>query len=264
MRRKKYRITKVLKILFACCFAITAAGALRLYYLEYREAGKLAELARIHDGDNSAEAGESEAGGELPEGPSEEFLRLAGLNEDYLGWLTVYGTQTDLPVVLGEDNEYYLHHDFYREESSYGTLFADCLTDRVEDGNLLIYGHHMRNGSMFGKLTSFCDREFFQEHSLVRWEAEDGVSYYEIFAVMVVPGYEEAGDYLPVRDYLGEPEPEQQKEILETLKDRASLWRELSFSENDRILFLMTCDYTRYNGRLLVCAKKFGSGGIDR
>jgi sortase B len=238
--------------------------ALRLYYTEYRENKTVAALERIHKADKAPADSSSQTEDastertETSAWPSQSYLELSNLNEDYLGWLTVYGTQVDLPVVLGADNEFYLNHDFYGEESSYGTLFADCLTDRSETGNLLIYGHHMKNGSMFGSLTDFTDEDFFRENSVVRWEQADGISYYEIFAVLVIPGYEEAEDYLPIRSYQGVQDGDRQTELLQTLKNRAIWWRDLSFYRSDRFLFLVTCDYTRENGRLLLCGRLTG------
>ena len=108
---------------------------------------------------------------------------------------------------------------------------------------------------MFGELTSFCEEDFFKKHSLVRWEGKYGVRYYRIFAALVIPGYEDAADYFPIREYLDKPDDGKQSRLLKELRERAFIWRETSFREEERFLFLMTCDYTREDGRLLLCAR---------
>jgi sortase B len=223
---------------------MSAAVSLKLCCKEIREEKIIEDLQEIHKDD-----------GESEEWPSQSFLQLSDINGDYFGWLTVEGTDVDLPVVLGEDNEYYLKHDFYQKENRSGALFADSLTKREEAGNLLIYGHNMKNGSMFGSLKSFYSQEFFQNYGLVKFEDAYGVWYYEIFAVLVVPGEETAEDFLSVREYLNECTAKKQGELLGILKDRALLWKERKVSDEDRLIFLMTCDYSRKNGRLLLCGK---------
>jgi sortase B len=167
----------------------------------------------------------------------------------------VGGSVVDLPVVLGTDNEFYMDHDFYGNKDRYGTLFADCLTQCGQEGNLLIYGHHMKNGSMFGSLTSYCSQQFFEDHKQILWEAENGTSLYEVFAVLVVPGDEADPEYLSIRDYIGQISAEEQEALLSDLRSRALIWHKIPVSGEDRLLFLITCDYTRENGRLLLCAK---------
>jgi sortase B len=264
MKRENQRSkwTAVCKRLFAFCFLASLAMAMRLYYVEYREAQKARELAQIYQEGSpagqaqSADDAETDTEEETSMWPSAAYQALSAINGDYLGWLRVSGTVIDLPVVLGTDNEYYLKHDFYGAEDSYGTLFADCSMQRGASGNLLIYGHHMRNGSMFAALTDFCGEEFFQAHSVITMERADGIHTYEIFAVTVIPGDEEAEDYLPVRDWVGEQEWPDQLEILQTLRERTIWWRNLAFTRTENLLFLLTCDYTRENGRLLLCARE--------
>ena len=107
-------------------------------------------------------------------------------NGDLVAWLEIRG-QVDLPVVY-RDNEWYLNHDFENRSSPAGTLFLDQrhpLEARTQ--NLLIHGHNMKDGSMFGRLIRYLDRDFWKKHSLLSlttlWEKET----YLIFAVMVVP-----------------------------------------------------------------------------
>ena len=89
---------------------------------------------------------------------------LAEINPDYRAWLTVFDTAIDYPVVQGEDNAYYLHRSFYGEENYAGCIFLDARNSPdFQDPFTLVYGHNMRDGSMFGSLRNLsdsADREF--------------------------------------------------------------------------------------------------------
>lgn len=189
---------------------------------------------------------------------------LLSQNKDYIGWLTVDGTNVDYPVVQGDDNTYYLNHNFLGQPEAAGTLFADSEVGYPETGNLLIYGHHMKDGSMFGSLKKFEDRTFFEEHGYIRWESGGESEIYEVFAVLVVSGEKGASGYLPLQEYLCEKDPRKQAENLREIASHSLYLRTSAptttpvpaLTGNDSLLFLVTCDYTRTNGRLLVCAKK--------
>lgn len=251
MQRNRLKvICKFLQKVFAVCFLLSIAGAGMLYYEQQTVKEQMDHLLELREAAQAEKMTDQE-----PQGQFVDRNVLAELNDEYLGWLTVYGTEVDLPVVFGRDNEYYLDHDFYGNISRYGCLFADCDTDFEDGGNLLIYGHHMKNGSMFGSLGEFKKKDFFKNHGLIRWEQDESIAYYEIFSVLVVPGYEEDENYFPIRNYLTDLDQKTTAKLIKELKNRAFLWRDVEILDTDRFLFLMTCDYTRTDGRLLLCAK---------
>ena len=124
---------------------------------------------------------------------------MLDINSDYKGWLTIYGTQISEPVVQGETNETYLRTNINGEHAEAGTLFLDETTDLSQDGNLIIYGHKMNDGTMFGTLDKFEDEEFFDNNGTVCWESEKGKEYYQIFALLVLPGYSTAPDFIDLQ-----------------------------------------------------------------
>lgn len=96
-----------------------------------------------------------------------KYKDLYEQNKDLAGWLSIAGTNINYPVMqTGEKNgDFYLHHDFEKKESDHGTLFIDARNDYVDrDTNLIIYGHNMRDGTMFGGLKSFMDKNYFEQH----------------------------------------------------------------------------------------------------
>lgn len=80
---------------------------------------------------------------------------LSSINNDYRFWINIDNTVIDYPVVQGEDNDIYLKHNFNNEKSISGTVFVDYRNSLNEDRNIVIYGHNMRNGSMFSDLNKF-------------------------------------------------------------------------------------------------------------
>lgn len=182
---------------------------------------------------------------------------MLDINSDYKGWLTIYGTQISEPVVQGETNETYLRTNINGEHAEAGTLFLDETTDLSQDGNLIIYGHKMNDGTMFGTLDKFEDEEFFDNNGTVCWESEKGKEYYQIFALLVLPGYSTAPDFINLQAWNNVLDEEQTADMLNTIADRASIFRGESFNlEKDKYLFLVTCDYSINNGRLVLVGRR--------
>lgn len=124
----------------------------------------------------------------------ERFLSLRRINKDVAGWLTI-GKIVDLPV-MQRDNVYYLTHDFYKHASASGTLFLDeNFSFTAPSENLLIHGHNMRDGSMFGRLHKYSNKPFFLNNWLIRFETLYDEAEYAVFAAFsmvndaVDPGY---------------------------------------------------------------------------
>ena len=181
---------------------------------------------------------------------------MLDINSDYKGWLTIYGTQISEPVVQGETNETYLRTNINKEHAEAGTLFLDETTDLSQDGNLIIYGHKMNDGTMFGTLDKFEDEEFFDNNGTVCWESEKGKEYYQIFALLVLPGYSTDPNFIDLQAWNNVLDEEQTADMLNTIADRASIFRGESFNlEKDKYIFLVTCDYSINNGRLVLVGR---------
>lgn len=111
-------------------------------------------------------------------------------NPDTVGWIKINGTKIDYPVVQHSDNDYYLKHDFKKNNNSAGWIFMDYKND-FNDQNIVIYGHHRRDGSMFGSIDKLFDRDFYKENDneiiLIR---EKEILRYKIFSVYKVSNKE--------------------------------------------------------------------------
>ena len=107
-------------------------------------------------------------------------------NADCIGWICIPGTAVDYPLMhTPEDSEKYLRKDFYGAYSINGVPFLDGRCS-LESANLIIYGHNMKNGTMFGSLKNYTDASYYAEHPTIELETAAGKALYTIFSVMKV------------------------------------------------------------------------------
>lgn len=115
------------------------------------------------------------------------FQNLHNENNDYLFWLYIPNSNIDYPVMMSKDNKDYLHSSFYKENLYAGTLFIDALSSKKENQeNLIIYGHNMRDGSMFGTLKKWKNKKYFDSHKFIEVYTEKEKRIYYVFAVREV------------------------------------------------------------------------------
>ena len=116
-----------------------------------------------------------------------DFAELEKVNEDTVGWIRISALDISYPVVQGEDNDYYLHRTFEKEENIAGCIFLNADNrDDFTDQNTIIYGHNMKNDSMFGKLSDFREEDVFNKSRSFWIFTEDLIYQYRIFSASVV------------------------------------------------------------------------------
>lgn len=135
----------------------------------------------------------TEAPTEAPASPVdwvEVYHQMKEQNSDYVGWIFVGGTKIYYPVVQAEDNDYYLHRLFDKTENFAGTIFADYRCDDVfKSGHTILYGHNMKNGTMFANLRYYEGEWFYHIYPKFTVYTEEGELIFEIFSVYVTdPG----------------------------------------------------------------------------
>lgn len=113
------------------------------------------------------------------------FHALSEINGDYLAWIKVPGSRIDYPVVQGIDNIFYLNHTFYGSENSCGCIFADYSTDAFVDDNVVLYGHNMKDGSMFSELKKYTVPGFYEGHKEILFLAKGKEYRYIIFSCQI-------------------------------------------------------------------------------
>lgn len=125
------------------------------------------EEPQIPQGQDQGEEDSWDESWELPP-ITVDFEGLQAVNSDITGWIYGEDTLIDYPVVQGEDDDFYLHHSYDKSESSSGSIFVEA-GNRPEfaDANTIIYGHHMKNKSMFATLSYWGDQEYYEEHPVL-------------------------------------------------------------------------------------------------
>ena len=124
----------------------------------------------------------------------EKYAAVYEQNHDFVGWITIDGTSINYPVMQTPDHpSFYLKHAFDGSYSNYGTPYVqeNCMVGSSD--NLILYGHHMNNGSMFADLCKYESEKFYREHSTIHFDTLDGYGDYEIVAVFKTVAYSQDG-----------------------------------------------------------------------
>ena len=171
---------------------------------------------------------------------------LSSINSDYQFWINVEGTNIDYPVVQGSDNDFYLNHDFNKNYLPAGSIFLDYRNDFETDYNTVIYGHHMRNSTMFGQMEKFKKEDFFEKNKTITLTSKDDIYEYEIFAIGV---YDADFGYNTVNFN----DEDDFNNFLDKILSKSMYSRNI-VNSSDKIITLSTCSYEYDNARTAIFA----------
>lgn len=117
---------------------------------------------------------------------SVDLKTLKQKNEDIIGWLYIPNSVISYPLLQGEDNDTYLHQTYNKQQSFFGSIFIDYRNNaNLQDAHTIIYGHNMKNGSMFGTLKRYSDKSFYKEHKNIYIYTDSGIHKYKVFSYHV-------------------------------------------------------------------------------
>lgn len=243
--------------------AFTALFSVSAYFIYdcYKQAGKQEALY-----DNLAAVVESaeDTDSETPVLYTEEKTVLPELSELYLqnsdlaGWISIEDTNINYPVMQSRDNpDFYLKHGFDKEYSNYGCPYVQENCDVITPSdNVVIYGHHMKDGSMFGNLEKFRSKEFWQEHKTFTFNTITDRYEYEIVAVFKTVAYTDSADSFKYYHFVNAGAPEDFAAYVEKCRELSFYDTGVSAEYGDKLITLSTCEYSRTNGRLVLVAKR--------
>lgn len=178
-----------------------------------------------------------------------DFDALISRNPEVKGWIYCPDTVINYPVVQAKDNEKYLHGDIDGKYLKSGTLFVDARNGALTDDlNYIIYGHNMKNGSMFGPLMKYKDPAYYEEHPLFYYFTPEGDYVLELFAGLVIDG----------DDPLYHLSAKQQENFLALISEyrrRSTFASQVQIGRSDTIVTLSTCSYERDDARYVVLAR---------
>ena len=176
------------------------------------------------------------------------FDSLLAENPEIVGWLYSDGTPINYPVVQASNNDKYLRRDLYGKYLVTGTLFVDYRNRTVtEDRNYIIYGHNMKDDSMFASLLNYQDQAYYEAHPALYYLTPHGDYKIELIAGLLIPEVSEV--YTPT------PQEPWFSEFLADARARSGFVSPVTLSDSDRIITLSTCSYNSKNGRYILIGK---------
>lgn len=176
-----------------------------------------------------------------------DFSALREINPDIVAWVEIPGTRIDYPVVQADNNETYLHRSFEGEESSAGAIYLDCDSDSDFMGkHSILYGHHMKNGSMFAEIVKFKEKTFFQEHREVILYLPDRELHLKTIAVLY-------GDASGEKRRTVFSDQESFNRYVDEMTKNCS-FRELPEGDCEGLYSFVTCSYEFHNARTILYA----------
>ncbi|MDO5015361.1 MAG: class B sortase [Clostridia bacterium] len=179
------------------------------------------------------------------------FGELKKINSDVIGWIEVYGTEIDYPIVQTTDNSQYLNTTVDGKFSTAGSIFLDFRNNpNFTDFSNIIYGHHMAERKMFGDLDKFVEKEFFDTHKYAVIK-RDGLSDLgiELFAIIKTHGTDEIIFNNKIND------PKSKNSLIDYLYQNSIYNRDVNLTLEDNIVLLDTCTFTITNGRYILAGK---------
>lgn len=193
--------------------------------------------------------------------PLPQYLPLYEMNNEFFGWLSVEGTVMDFPVMYSPNRPgYYLDHAFDGSDSRSGVPFIDgkCPAD---GSYYLVYGHHMRNKTMFGQLPNYSDQRFYKEHPIICFDTLYEQRKYQVVAAFFSRIYDkDEMEVFRYYEYTDLPNEEVFNEYMQQVYAAAIYDTGIKCAFGDELLALSTCNYHTENGRFVVVARRINNG----
>lgn len=174
-----------------------------------------------------------------------DFDVLCRGNQDIVGWLYCADSIINYPVVQGDDNDYYLHHLLDESENSSGTLFVDFRNaEDFSDWHTIIYGHNMRNDTMFGTLTEYSSQEYYDAHPVMYL-----LTPMQNYKIELVAGYVTSfnSEIYGIKNCI-----EERNTLLQTALDKSDFKSAADINDDDQLITLSTCSYEYENARYVL------------
>lgn len=188
----------------------------------------------------------------------EKYRNIYEQNTDMIGWVKIENSQINYPVMqTKEDGEYYLNKSFEKKANFSGVPFLDKRCDiKKQSDNRIIYAHNMKNGTMFGELTKYKDREYYETHSTIRFDTIYEEAEYEIVSVFISKVYHKGENVFKYYDFTQAESAKEKEEYSSNIKRLSIYDIDIQLRETDQFLTLSTCDNTEKDARFVVIARK--------
>lgn len=178
-----------------------------------------------------------------------DFESLLAQNNEVVGWLFSEDTVINYPIAQADDNDKYLHHMLDGTYNSSGTLFVDCeCAPEFAGANTIVYGHNMKNGSMFYSLHNYIDQAYYDAHPVMYLNTPTQNYRIDIFSAFIC-------NYDSDTYTLSFPSEEDYVNFINKMKSQSDFQSDVEVTGNDRVITLSTCTYEYDNARYVVMGK---------
>ena len=187
----------------------------------------------------------------------EEYADLFTLNQKLIGWIKIEGTKVDYPVMQTVNNDYYLDHNFDQEEDRNGSIFLDkdcSIWPRSQ--NLILYGHNMKSGKMFGSLKSYKEQGFFEKHPQIQFDTIYEKGIYDVMYVFSEVVHDETEVAFKYYQFISANSDVEYSSYMKEMSEMSLYDTGVTSVYGDALITLSTCDYTQEAERFVIVAKK--------
>ena len=187
----------------------------------------------------------------------EKYKKLFSQNKSLIGWIKIDDTNIDYPVMQTVNNEYYLDHNYNQQYDKNGSIFLDKDCDITNPGcNMIIYGHHMKSGKMFGNLQLYSNREYYEKHPYIQFDTIYEEGRYQIMYVFRSRIYNEDEIVFKYYQFFEASTPEEFDSHMNEMAKLSLYDTGVRATYGDKLITLSTCDNSEQDGRFVVVAKK--------
>ena len=262
---KKQEKRRKLLVVLCSMAALVCLGDFGVYnWYNYRTADNYKQLSELKDKEPTASDAPApvihytaEEGQSTPPPVLDEYKNLLNKNKRLIGWVKIDDTNIDYPVMQTTDNEYYLDHNLNQEYDKNGSIFMDKDCDVLKPStNLILYGHHMKSGQMFGGLSLYSDQSYYEKHPCIQFDTIYEKGLYEIMYVFRSRVYSEDEIVFKYYQFIDAQSEQEFDSYMNDMEGMSLYDTGVTAQYGDRLLTLSTCDYQEKNGRFVVVAKK--------
>ncbi|MBE6796837.1 MAG: class B sortase [Ruminococcaceae bacterium] len=252
---KNRKFIKIINTVLIVVFVFAAFNIGKIYY-DYNKANNTYEVIQdeyvaakdVESNSEATQGNEDQPPKEIVPPIAIDFDALLDRNKDVIGWLYCPDTVINYPVVQGKNNDRYLRKDLDGKYLVSGTLFADYRNGELnEDANYIIYGHNMKNGTMFSSLAKYKQQSYYNQHPIMYYLTPDGNYKLELFAGLVVKRDDKI--------YLPNQSEEEFTELIEKYRAKSTFKTNVELEYSDTIVTLSTCSYEFDNARYIVIGR---------
>ena len=256
---KKREITRNILLGILSIIAVASLGYFGYYYYTAdKSANEFADLSELKDDKRLETNAETLQNATKEQKPIiDKYKTLYNKNKKLIGWVKIADTDIDYPVMQSSNEEYYLNHNYNQEKDKNGSIFMDAKCNAMAPStNLIIYGHNMRSGKMFGSLSDYEEEEFYQKHKRIIFDTIYQEGKYEVMYAFRSKLYEETEIIFKYYQFI---DAYSEEEFNSNMKEMAAISlydTGVTASYGDQLLTLSTCDNNEKNGRFVVVAKR--------